>query len=235
MIETNTEVRDYSALDRNVRQTCRLAPLYVLVPVAFLLAFWAAGVKPSWVAYALGAAGWLVAGALRPLVAAMVKGLGEERAYWVVGLASGPCEETVRLGALAIIGTSYAEVISLGQGWAAVEVLFLIANVVVLAGILNRSDEKANKLREALMSQQTSAPQASPFVGVMERIFASCLHIGFTLLLARSPWMLALTLPAHSLVNMAAVVAAKRSVALAETITGLSGAAALIAGLLVTL
>lgn len=235
MIETNTEVRDYSVLDRNVKQTRRLAPLYVLVPVAFLLAFWAEGVKPLWFPYALGAAGWLVAGALRPPIAALVKGLGEERAKWIVGLASGPCEETVRLGALAIIGTSFTKAVSLGQGWAAVEVLFAIVNVIVLASILGRNDEKANKLREALMSQQTSDSPTSPFVGVIERVFASCLHIGFTLLLACSPWMLAVTLPAHSLVNMAAVVAAKRSVALAEVITGLAGVAALIVGLMLTL
>jgi hypothetical protein len=42
------------------------------------------------------------------------------------------------------------------------------------------------------------------------------MHIGFTLLLFASPWLVLVTLPLHSIVNMASVKLVKRNVAAME-------------------
>jgi hypothetical protein len=44
-----------------------------------------------------------------------------------------------------------------------------------------------------------------PCLGVLERVFASLVHIGFTLLLAAAPLLVLLAAPLHSAVNLLAL------------------------------
>lgn len=217
------------------RDALLLAPVFVLVPVAFWLAFVLAGIPMNWRAFGLGALGWWVALLLRGPVALVAKRFGTERANTIIVAASGPCEELVRLGAVALTTASLPWAASLGQGWAAIEVLFTIVTVFLQLAIMQRTDEKSRQAREMLaaQSQQTAGIKGGKFLGVMERIFASAMHIGFTLLVAAHPLLVLLLMPAHSLVNLGISNLAKRKVVLAETLMAAVGTVALALGVLV--
>jgi hypothetical protein len=74
-----------------------------------------------------------------------------------------------------------------------------------------------------------------PLWGFLERLGAIALHIGFTLMIFANPWLVLVTLPLHSVVNMTAVRFSKSHVALTELGLVLAGAAVLTAGLLLNL
>lgn len=206
-------------------------PLYALVPVGFWLAFRLFGVPLSWAAFGLGAAGWTLALMLRGPVGVLVKGLPKERASaWMVGV-SGPFEEGVRLVALLVTGTSLRWAASLGQGWAAVEVVFAVVNALVVLSMAQRTDAKGMEVRDLL--ERSGGLQTNPLLGVIERVSASAFHIGSTLLIASHPWLVLAMAPVHSGFNVAAVRLAKRSATRAEVFLAVVGLAVLLAGLLV--
>lgn len=72
--------------------------------------------------------------------------------------------------------------------------------------------------------EQTITP-VGPFIGVVERIFASGIHIGFTLLLAWQLWLVVLTVPVHSLTNLSLLTTGKRPMLLVEVIVAIVGTA----------
>ena len=73
--------------------------------------------------------------------------------------------------------------------WAAIEVVYAIINGFVTLSLFRRDDEKARQARAVLenMGLAKAMLNAPPFLGVVERIFASAIQIGFTLLLAWQP------------------------------------------------
>jgi hypothetical protein len=204
-------------------------PLYFAVPVAYWIAFEYAGTAMQWAAFGLGAAGWMIALMLRGPVAALVRKLPRERAATLVGAASGPLEEGVRFLLLAATGTAFPWAASLGQGWAAVEVLFTVVNGIVLMAMLQRTDEKAMQVRAALEAQ--GHRNQSPLWGVVERIFASAFHIGSTLLIAKYLWLVVVMMPVHTALNLVAVRLARKSAILTETFVAFAGLSVLLAGL----
>jgi hypothetical protein len=62
--------------------------------------------------------------------------------------------------------------------------------------------------------------------GVVERAWASALHIGFTLILAALPLAVLVTAPVHSLVNVIALRLAQHRGMLAVSAAGIAVAAA---------
>jgi len=52
-----------------------------------------------------------------------------------------------------LTSTSFSWAISLGQGWAAVEVSFTIVNGIVLISLSNKTDEKAMQAKEMIKAQ----------------------------------------------------------------------------------
>lgn len=209
----------------------RSLPAYALVPVAFALAFYAAGYALDWKAFGLGALGWLVALFLRGPVSVIAMKLPQERGKNIVVGSSGVLEEGVRLGLLALASTGASWAVSVGQGWAAVEVLYVMINVVLIASLVKRTDEKAMQAKQFLEAQGTV--QAHPFWGVLERIWASAFHIGCTLIVWRYGWSVALLIPLHSALNLIAVrLAAKRSVPAASAFIAVVGVGTLAVGLL---
>lgn len=221
-----------ATLRRNIRIA---APLTLLVPVGYVLVFRLAGIPIEWGAAGLGALGWIVALMLRNPIALALKAAlhtPERVQPWIVA-SSGPCEELVRLGAVLLLGRAFPVALSLGLGWAAVEVVYTIVNQVVIASLLGRTDEKAMRAKALLAAQGADAliTPAAPFVGIYERIPASAVHIGFALLLAAQPLLVLLTVPLHSATNMVYLRLAKRSPFLAEAAVTAVGAAALLAGL----
>lgn len=212
------------------QKVLRAMPFYILVPVLFWGAFHMSGYGLDWLGFGLGALGWFIAFFLRGPLSLVVQKWPKDRAQKVIIGSSGVLEEGVRLILLAVTAASFTWAQSVGQGWAAVEVLFTIVNVIVILSLIQRTDEKAMQAKGMLLAQGNI--QSSPLWGVLERIWASAYHIGATLLIAHSPWLVLLLIPMHSGLNFAALHAAKRSMLRANMIIAVTGLIALAGGLL---
>lgn len=178
-----------------------------------------------------GALGWWVALLGRAPVSLLVmKRLPASQAQTIVVGSSGPLEEVVRLGVIALLGASLPMALSIGLGWAAIEVVFAVVNGLVANTLLARDDAKAREAW-AMLEAQGLLRDVGLHWGVIERIFASLAHLGFTLLAAANPLWLVLTIPAHSAVNLGVAPLVKRSMALAEAYVAVMGTALFVGGL----
>lgn len=220
--------------EKEVNKGKYFLPLHILVPVMFAVAFYFSGTPIEWKAFGLGALGWTIALFLRgPLSAIVMKlNLPKEKATTVIVSSSGVFEECVRLAILTLTGMTYSWSLSIGQGWAAVEVLFVMVNIIVILSLAKRTDEKAMQAKEALRMQGNLS--TSPLWGVIERIFASALHIGFTLIVAKHPWAVVLFIPLHSFVNLLALRLAKKSIVQVESMMAVVGTIALAFGIIIS-
>lgn len=207
-------------------------PLMLLVAAGYLYAFRLFNVTPQWSAVGAGALGWVLALALRgPVIALSMKQPREKATLWIVS-ASGPAEELVRLAAVIFLGRSFATALSIGFGWGAIEILFGIVNGFAAITILQKDDEKSRQAREALARQGNLEKYGlSPWWGFGERLFATGLHVGFTLLLAAVPWAVVGTVPIHSLINLSTIKYG-RQLWVAELLVAAGGTAAMLLGLL---
>lgn len=215
----------------NSRLAQRLAPLYLLVPALFAGAFAFSGYPLIWPAFGLGAAGWVIALMLRGPVSvlAMKKpGIGKTILY----ASSGPLEEGVRYAILALTSLHFGWAASIGQGWAAVEVVYVVIQIFAMASLATRTDEKALQAKAVLEAQGLT--NAHPAWGIAERISASAFHIGATLCIAAIPWAVMILIPLHSLFNLVMIRLVKRSVAWSEAFAALLGGAVLVIGLYVS-
>ena len=108
--------------------------------------------------------------------------------------------------------------LSIGLGWAAIEVIYAIINSFGVLSLFRRDDEKARQARAMIEKMGLAQAMFStpPFVGTIERLFACAVQIGFTLLLAWQPLLVILTIPLHSMTNFIALTLLRRSVVLAE-------------------
>ena len=178
-------------------------PLVLAVPVVYAIAFANAGYPLMLGPMLAGAAGWFVALVLRTpvgLAGMRITGSTERTQTWVTA-SSGPLEESVRLAVLLIVGRDLATALWIGLGWAAIEVLYSIVNGFAVAALATRTDPEAEQARAMLPPNAFSA--AAPFWGVVERAWASAVHIGFTLILAAAPLLVLVTAPLHTLLNVA--------------------------------
>lgn len=218
-------------------------PFYVAVPVLLALLFALAGNSPmDWSAFGLGVLGWIVALLLRGPVAAMVMKLPQSAGQTIVVASSGVLEEGVRLGLLSLtlaapLAASAASadsvpwVLSIGQGWAAIEVVYTIVSGFATIALLGRTDDKAKQAQAIIASQGTD--RLHPMWGAAERLFASLFHIGATLLIAYEPWLAAILIPVHSLLNLSALWLMKRSIVAAECLVAAVGTIVMAAGWLI--
>lgn len=181
-------------------------PVTLLVPVAFAAILSLLGADLRWSAIGLGALGWIVALMLRaPLSLILLKVVGDpERVKpWIIG-SSGPFEEIVRLVVLILVGRGFSDAASIGIGWAAIEVVYSVITGFVTLSLVQRTDPEAVQARE-MLEAQGMLRETGPVLGVIERIGASALHIGFTLILAWSSLMVVVTMIAHSAVNLSLI------------------------------
>ncbi|SDR90907.1 hypothetical protein [Agrococcus carbonis] len=199
---------------------------------ALLLAL--AGAPPL-IALVLGAAGWLLALVLRQPIALLVsRRTTPERTATIVGWCSGPAEELVRLALVLLAIRSTEDALWAGFGWATVEVLLVVVNGIALASLITKTDAKSLEARALLEAQGMLGAQQVVW-GVLERVSATAVHIGFTLLLFAQPWLVLVTLPLHSVINMSISRLAKRHLAATELVFAAVAAVVLWAGLAVTL
>jgi hypothetical protein len=210
-------------------------PVIALVPVAIagVLATTLAPVRAG--AAALGAAGWLAAMALRAPAGVFVSRMPKQDAPTFMALISGPAEELVRLLLVVFAVHGFASVLWAGFGWGTIEVVYTLVTALVVRRLLLDTSAKAVQARRLLVSigWLQYVQSLVPVLGAVERAGVSLLHIGFTLLLGWNPWLVLVTMPAHTATNLTAVRLMKqRSVILMETIVVVVGAVAFALGLL---
>ena len=151
----------------------------------------------------MGAGGWLFALVLRGPVSLVARRLttSTEAVQRAIILASGPAEELVRLAAVLIASADLDIAYAIGLGWGGIEVIYALINGFLIATLLKRTDEEAVKARQTMEEMGLVRSDLRPIYGVVERIAATAVHIGFTLQLAYQPWLVLVTMPAHSLIN----------------------------------
>ena len=86
------------------------------------------------------------------------------------------------------------------------------------------------QLKKRFLDTGLTVP-ATVYSGVIERLSATGLHIGFTLLLAYHPLLILVTLPVHSLVNVGAITLNSRSALATQMLIALFGITTLLVGL----
>lgn len=185
------------------RNVILATPFVLLVPIGIAVVILALGNDLRPLAIGAGVGGWVLAYFLRGPVAIFLRSRGDTQlaSPWFVA-ASGPTEELVRLGALLALGRDLDVALSIGLGWAAVECLFTIATGLALGTLLTRGDEGAERVREVLPAPPDGFSASSAWWGVFERVWASGLHIAFTLIIAAQPLLVLVTIPVHSAVNL---------------------------------
>jgi hypothetical protein len=191
---------------------------------------------------ALGAAGWVVALALRTpaaLAASRLPGWKKKKTpgfmTTFMSAISGPAEESVRLLMVLFLVKGFGSLLWAGFGWGTVEVVYTLVNAVVIRRLLLEPGEKAAEGRRALASMGflQYVQNMVPVLGAVERGAVTLLHTGFTLLLGWNPWLVFVTMPAHSAINLSAMrLVRRRSVILMEAMVVVASAACFILGLL---
>lgn len=206
-------------------------PLLLIVPVIYLVAFNALGQGSLPVrSFILGIVGWSVALVLRgPLLVLTVR-LTHNLKEQVVAAMAGPVEESVRLVAVLFLQANFATAISLGLGWASIEVLYALVSGFSTVMILSKGGVGAWQLKKRFLDTGQTVP-VTVYSGIVERLSATALHIGFTLLLAYHPLLILITLPVHSLVNVSALKLNNHSALATQMLVALFGSATLLAGI----
>jgi hypothetical protein len=193
----------YETLRRN---TLLATPVTLLVPVAFAVALTMMGADLKWSTLGFGALGWFGALFLRAPLAAILSQTvrNQEKVKNVIVSSSGPIEEGVRLLLLLLIGRSFSDAAAIGVGWAAIEVVYTIITGFLTLSLMKRTDPEALKARE-MLEAQGMIKETGPWLGVVERIAATALHIGFTFIVAWNLWLAIVTAVVHSATNLAMI------------------------------
>ena len=206
-------------------------PLLLTVPLLYALAFNALGQGSlQFRSLFLGVLGWTIALLLRAPMMMLLVRFTHNVTEKVVAALSGPAEEVVRLLAVLFLQANFASAISLGLGWAGIEVLYTLVSGFTTVKILSQGGIGALQLKKRFLDTGQTVP-ITVYSGVIERLSATALHIGFTLLLAYHPLLILITLPLHSLVNICAITLNNRSALATQLLIALFGTTTLAIGI----
>lgn len=187
-------------------------PVLACLPVLFWWIFTVTGTEFVERAFWYGALGWVIALVLRIPVTLVVRKLPKDKMEKIIIGSSGPLEEGVRLVLLLVTGLSFHWAASVGQGWAAVEVLYTVIAGMAQTSLMTRTDDKAVEARAILEQQFGGQKTTNPLYGLWERICGSAFHISCTLLIAWLPWFAIITAILHSAYNIFLLRVSKRSI-----------------------
>lgn len=215
----------------SLRQLILTTPFYFLIPVGFglLVSIWDKSL--IWTSIGLGAAGWILAFLLRSPIALIVskKAAPDTQQFWVI-LSSGPLEEVVRLCTLILVGRNFSSAYSIGLGWAGIEIIYAIVTGYTIDAIVRRTDEEALQIRQYLQ-ELGLLQESAPLIGLVERVFATAFHIGFTLLLARWSLFLPVGIFLHSSFNLSTFMLQRRSTVGTQMLIAIVGILSFLAGM----
>lgn len=192
------------------------SPLYLLVPLPFYIIAHYLKIDIDYKLILLGALGWWLALIIRiPLIVFIKKRNIDLKtsSRLTIGM-SGPAEETVRLIILIQVGFSISNAYSLGLGWAMIEIIYGLIQIIGLGVLERKTDAKALEAKAFMkqMGMDKTLESSIPYWGVLERVSATAIHIGFSLLLTFSPLFILISTPLHSLVNFYVVKMNKISI-----------------------
>lgn len=193
----------YEALRRN---TVLATPLALLVPVGFALVLSWLGADLAWSTLGFGALGWVGALMLRAPLAAILSQVmrDDERVKNIIVGSSGPLEEGVRVLLLVLVGRSFSDAAAIGIGWAAVEVVYTALTGFLTLSLMRRTDPEAMQARQ-LLEAQGMIRETGPWLGIVERVGATALHLGFTFIVAWNLWAAIGTAIVHSATNLSLI------------------------------
>lgn len=181
------------------------APFYfaTIVPFLALAQAFKFNFKAELLLY--GALGWWIAFLLRIPILFLIqkKDLKQPKANQLTIGVSGPTEEITRYLLLTMIGLTSENAFYSGLGWAMIEIIYALIQVIGLGILDQKTDAKAQEAKRIMkqMGMDKTLLPSTPFWGALERLSANAIHIGFSLLLLWSPFVLILTIPTHSLIN----------------------------------
>lgn len=205
-------------------------PLLFIVPLIYFVAFRALGPGVLFWPFCLGLLGWSIALVLRVPLMVLTQRLSQDAKEQTIAAMAGPAEESVRLLGVWLLQANFASALSLGLGWATIEVLYTVISGFGSAIILSQGGMGAWQLRKRFQETGLTVP-ATVYTGILERLSATAIHIGFTLLLAYHPLLILITLPLHSLVNVSALNLSKRSAVATQAVVAFLGTATLLVGI----
>lgn len=199
-----------------IRNILWAAPLYFLAPLPFFLLAYFIDIQIDSSSVLLGALGWWLALLLRVPVILFVrfKKIEQKKSNKLIVGISGPTEEITRLILLLIIGLNSPNSYSVGLGWAMIEVVYGLIQIIGIGVLEQKTDAKAEEAKILMkqMGMDKSLAPSTPFWGALERVTAAAVHIGFSLLLVFSPYVIILTMPLHSFINFLVVKMNKTSI-----------------------
>ena len=221
-----------------IRNIILALPLYILSIVPFIALAIVLDIEIDTGYVLLGALGWWLALLLRlPLILySKTKKLDFNVSNKLIIGASGPTEEITRLVLLATIGITAGNADSVGIGWASIEVIYGLVQIIGM-GILQQKNDKEAKEAKSLMKQmgmEKSLEPSTPFWGALERVSAGAIHIGLSLMLVLSPLIVLITIPLHSFVNFSVVRMNKQSIIKSQLSILLLGIIILLTGILIS-
>jgi hypothetical protein len=206
-------------------------PLLLTVPIIYLLALNSLGQGSISVwPVCLGALGWTAALFLRTPMMVLLLKLTRKINEQVVAAMAGPAEEAVRLLVVIFLQAKFTGAISVGLGWASIEVVYTIISGFSTVAILSQGGVGAIQLRKRFADAGQSVP-VTVYSGVVERLSATALHTGFTLLLSYHPLLILLTVPLHSFTNVAAITLNNRSALATQLLIAILGMTTLLFGI----
>ena len=193
---------------RSFKRAVRLA---LAVPFIAGLGLVQAGATLDLGALAAGIVGWCLALALRAPLASLISRAAQHdrmRADPLVSGAAAVVEELVRLGAVLVVGLVAPRALWVGLGWAGAETLFAIISGAAILSLIGRDPEREQEI--SLIPMRDLTRSDSPLWGVIERIWRTGLHLGWTLLIAASPILVLVTIVAHAATELALLLPAVR-------------------------
>lgn len=185
-------------------------PVYLLVPIMFAYLFNQIGFAFSWLSLGLGALGWIIALIVRTPFILLLQKYQSDQSQRFIPWLSGPTEEITRYVLLFLTATSSTWALSFGQGWAAIEVLYVIGNSIAILQLLHREDPEAKQAKQ-LLGEMGFLNYHHPLIGVIERISASAYHIGATIMIFQYPILVIPFIILHSVLNVVSLYLSKKN------------------------
>jgi len=199
-----------------IRNILWASPLYLMAVIPFVLIASYAKINIDYYHVAIGALGWWIALVARVPVILLVKkkNLDLEPSRKITIGISGPTEEITRLVILILIGLNVPTAYSMGLGWAMIEVIYGLIQIIGLGLLDKRTDPKAEEAKVVMrqMGMDKTLDPSTPFWGALERVSASAIHIGFSLILVINPYWVIASIPIHSLINFFVVKTNEKSI-----------------------
>jgi hypothetical protein len=199
-----------------IRNVILASPLYLLAIVPFVLIAHYVEITVDSTHVLLGAFGWWIAFIIRLPVIFLIqkKKIHLRKASKITIGISGPAEEITRLLLLLIVGLTAPNAYSVGLGWAMIEIIYGLVQITGLGILEKKSDPQAEEAKSVMkkMGMDKTLEPSTPFWGALERVSSSALHIGLSLLLVSSPYLILVTIPLHSFTNFFVVKMNQQSI-----------------------